>query len=156
MRTILHTYATEAGLAESPVSNEELTRFVRHCNQIEAMRMTTIREEFESPRWGLDVEDELSDDSAHGVRWLIAIKAFEKAASKSANPATFSDDLANNEAEVQSMKEEAKVMTDEIGVGEIDDRYIKELVRFGRSKLHCVSSFIGGVASQEACKLVMS
>lgn len=55
------------------------------------------------------------------------------------------------------MKEEAKSMTDAMGHEDVlDERYLKELLRYGRSKLHCVSSFLGGVASQEACKLVMS
>jgi len=53
--------------------------------------MSTIREEIEAPRWGLDVEDELDDPNCHGPRWLIAMKAFEKAAASAANPATFSD-----------------------------------------------------------------
>ena len=55
------------------------------------------------------------------------------------------------------MKLEAKVMTDAMEQeSELDERYLKELLRYGHSKLHCVSSFLGGVASQEACKLVMS
>ena len=45
------------------------------------------------------------------------------------------------------MKEEAKAMTDAMGAAEIDEKYLKELLRYGRSKLHCVSSFMGGVAS---------
>lgn len=118
--------------------------------------MTTIREEMEAPRWGLDVEDELGDPSNHSPRWLLAMKAFEKAADKSANPATFSDDQAKNVAELAAMKAEAKEMTDAMSQPEIDESYLKELLRYGRSKLHCVSSFLGGVASQEACKLVMS
>ena len=84
------------------------------------------------------------------------MKAFEKAAAASANPASFSDDQANNEAELTAMKAEAKAMTDAMGQPEIDESYMKELLRYGHSKLHCVSSFLGGVASQEACKLVMS
>jgi len=55
------------------------------------------------------------------------------------------------------MKVEAKVMTDAMSQEtEFDERYLKELLRYGRTKLHCVSSFLGGVAAQEACKLVMS
>ena len=48
-------------------------------------------------------------------------------------------------------------MTDAMGAElTIDESFLKEILRYGRSKLHCVSSFLGGVASQEACKLVMS
>lgn len=37
----------------------------------------------------------------------------------------------------------------------VEDKYIGEILRYGTSKLHCVSAFMGGVASQEACKLIM-
>ena len=88
------------------------------------------------------------DPDATCPRWLIAMKAFEKAASKSANPASFSDDAANQDAELAAMKLEAKEMTDAMEQeSELDERYLKELLRYGRSKLHCVSSFLGGVAS---------
>jgi len=46
------------------------------------------------------------------------------------------------------MKVEAKTMTDAMSQEtELDDRYLRELLRYGRSKLHCISSFLGGVAS---------
>mmetsp|Transcript_14893 Transcript_14893/g.20170 ORF Transcript_14893/g.20170 Transcript_14893/m.20170 type:complete len:148 (+) Transcript_14893:1065-1508(+) len=147
MNGLLQGFATQNGAAAVPVEMDELTRFVRHSNQLDALRMTTIREELEAPKWGLDVEDELMDPSAHGPRWLLAIKAFEKAAASSQNPATFSDDQANNAAELAAMKAEAKAMTDAIGAVEIEEKYLAELLRYGRTKLHCVSSFIGGVAS---------
>jgi hypothetical protein len=37
----------------------------------------------------------------------------------------------------------------------IDDKYVKEMLRFSDSKLHNVSAFLGGVASQEAIKLII-
>ena len=97
------------------------------------------------------------DPDASCPRWLIAMKAFEKASSKSASPLSFSDDPANQATELAAMKVEAKAMTDAMEQeSELDERFLKELLRYGRSKLHCVSSMLGGVASQEACKLVMS
>ena len=46
------------------------------------------------------------------------------------------------------MKFEAKAMTDAMEQeDEIDERFLKEVLRYGHSKLHCVSSFLGGVAS---------
>ena len=52
------------------------------------------------------------DPDASCPRWLIAMKAFEKASAKSG---TLSDDPANEEADLALMKEEAKVMTDAMG-----------------------------------------
>ena len=36
-----------------------------------------------------------------------------------------------------------------------NEAYLRELVRFSDSKLHTVSAFLGGVASQEAIKLLI-
>ena len=88
------------------------------------------------------------DPSSSCSRWLIAIKAFEKAALKSADPSKFSDDESQLEADLTLMKQEAKAITDVIGCeSELDERYLKEMLRYGRSKLHCVSSMLGGIAS---------
>ena len=54
--------------------------------------MNTIRQEQEQPDWSLDVADEMSDPDCSSARWLIAMKAFEHAASKSADPASFAAD----------------------------------------------------------------
>jgi len=66
--------------------------FVRGCLQIEVLKMNTIRQEQEQPDWSLDVADEMSDPDCSSARWLIAMKAFEHAASKSADPASFAAD----------------------------------------------------------------
>ena len=89
----------------------------------------------------------MMDPESSCSRWLIAMKAFEKAAARSTNPASFSDDVSKNEAELVVMKEEAKAMTDAMQQSELDERYLKELLRYGRTKLHCISSFLGGVAA---------
>jgi len=57
---------------------------------------------------------------------------------------------------LELLKPKAKAITGAFGGGDLEDKYLQEILRFGRSKLHCVSSFLGGVAAQEACKLVMS
>jgi len=139
------------------VTIEELTRFVRNCSQVTAFKMNSIRKEQEEPNWFEDVMTGLSDPADTCAPWLVAIKAFEKTATKSGNAASFANNAADEASEFAAMKEEAKTITDAMGLeSEIDERYLRELLRYGRSKLHCVSSFLGGVASQEACKLVMS
>ena len=61
----------------------------------------------------------------------------------------FDEDSAKMRTEVNKMTEAFGAET------QLEDKYIGELLRFGTSKLHCTSAFMGGVASQEACKLVM-
>jgi amyloid beta precursor protein binding protein 1 len=37
----------------------------------------------------------------------------------------------------------------------LNDKYVRELIRFSDSKLHTVGAFLGGVASQEAIKILI-
>jgi len=39
---------------------------------------------------------------------------------------------------------------------QVEEKFVRELLRYGTSKLHVTSSYLGGVASQEAIKLIMS
>lgn len=46
-----------------------------------------------------------------------------------------------------------KIMSD--GSIQIKDSFVNEMVRYSDSKIHTVSAFLGGVASQEAIKLLI-
>ena len=37
----------------------------------------------------------------------------------------------------------------------IDDKYFHEIVRFSDTQVHTISAFLGGVASQEAIKILI-
>jgi amyloid beta precursor protein binding protein 1 len=37
----------------------------------------------------------------------------------------------------------------------VEDKYVNEMIRFGHSKLHNVSALLGGIASQEAIKVLI-
>lgn len=80
------------GQVVAPVTDDELTMFVRGCLQIEVLKMNTIRKEQEQPDWSADVADMMSDPGSHCPRWLIAMKAFEQAAFKSTDPTSFASD----------------------------------------------------------------
>ena len=55
------------------------------------------------------------------------------------------------------MRAECNSLTDSFKADQtVEDKYIGEILRYGTSKLHNVSAFLGGVASQESCKLLMS
>ena len=41
-----------------------------------------------------------------------------------------------------------------LGPGAVPDDYVEELVRFGGAELHCIGAVVGGIAAQEAIKLL--
>jgi len=38
--------------------------------------------------------------------------------------------------------------------GSLDDKYLKEMCRFGASQIHTICTYLGGVAAQEVIKLI--
>ena len=116
--------------------------------------MNAFSKELSAPDWE-DVSDEYNmDPAATPSRFLIAMKAFESVVEDGSALLGEIDD--NLDADLELLKPKAKAITTAFGGEDLEDKYLTEILRYGRSKLHCVSSFLGGVASQEACKLVMS
>ena len=123
--------------------------------QICVINRRTIEQELSEPDWMEDVMGEWFDPDATPPRWLVALRAFENIAN-STNP-DIGKDVTKAEEELVLLREEAKKITDTFSPDAgVDDKYLKELLRFGRTRLHNMSAFLGGIAAQEACKLVMS
>lgn len=130
----------------------DLVLFCKNCAQIEFVTMKSISHEFSNPNWK-DVADEIKNPESC-ASWLIAMRAFEAVYDKTGEAP--GSDLLKASEELEMLEHEAFEMTKNFQEELIDSRYLKELLRFGKSKLHCISSYLGGVASQEACKLIMS
>ena len=153
MATLVTQILGARNLPAETIDADELTLFCKNCAQIRVIKMRSIEEELQTPDWE-DVQDEFADPSNTTVRFLLAMKAYE-AATELGN-ASLGEIDANLAADLEILKVEAKKLTDSAGVGALEDKFLQEILRFGRSKLHNVSAFLGGVASQEACKLLMS
>lgn len=155
----------------SVLDEETFTLFCKNSAQIDVVEMRSLHEELKEPTWS-DVADELMDPES-SAQWLLAIKAYE-AASDSVDTATVDDALEaqsrgqekkavigdleeDSNADFERLSAIASEFTKEMG-SEVqpNQRHIKELIRYGKAKLHCISSYMGGVAGTEACKLIMS
>lgn len=118
--------------------------------------MRSISAELDQPDWTLDLADELMcDPEATCPQWLIAMKAFEGVSNKL--NVNLGEDESKVEEELSYLKAESVKIFAQIGQDIFDnEKYLREMLRFGRAKVHNVSAFLGGVASQEACKVLMS
>lgn len=66
------------------------------------------------------------------------------------------DDRAELEQDAARLKDFAAAVLQDVGCpgAAVSDDYLAEMVRFGASELHCVGALVGGVAAQEAIKLL--
>ena len=122
--------------------------------QLQVIYMRSLSAEIMKPDWEESVQPAFWNDETSGVQWLLCIRAFEEL--REENPAFGNEDQDAN-AEFELIREHVAYMTNKIDAGvPVEDRYMRELLRNGRSHQHCVSSFLGGIASQEGVKLMMN
>lgn len=120
--------------------------FVLFCKNLKQLRIITMRsvaEELDAPEWGRDVASEYWD-KANCCQWLIVMCAFETLRQKGI---ILGEDFVNQDQETQLMRQECDKITESINEMPVEERHIREILRFGTSKLHNISAYLGGVAA---------
>lgn len=54
------------------------------------------------------------------------------------------------------MQAECDKITESISDMPVEEKFIREILRFGMAKLHNISAYMGGVAAQECVKLLIN
>ena len=122
---------------------------------MEVTRIQSPKEELNSSSFD-DIANEFYDEDS-SVKWFVMVRAVEQF--RDNNEGRYpgvtegQDDFLALRAEVDSIMSQIAPMDD--GSIKLEDKYIKEMIRFGDSKLHNISAFLGGVASQEAIKVLI-
>ena len=81
--------------------------------------------------------------------WFMCIKAYEEM--------RLTHEVAtSNEDDLFHMREKMDRICERFGCPSISDKYSREFVRQAGSKIHTTSAFLGGLAAQEAAKLITS
>jgi NEDD8-activating enzyme E1 regulatory subunit len=107
-------------------------------------------------KYSEDAKDDIMSeawDPASSVPWLMVLKAYEKI--RDSDKPTIGNAIGD-EDDLNRLKAGVETMRNEFGLAEpIDEKFTKEVLRFGNSKLHNISAFLGGMGAQEAVKLIM-
>jgi len=167
-KACLQEVLTERGVAGADwmAKNEaEVVTFCKHANFLEVTKGKSFKAglaNYEAPE---EFEWELHDPETSHL-WYLGTRVIEEfRAEKGYNAGLLTEDdssFLSAEAkqraveELEWLKEKlngyvSKSTPDKAA----DDRYVKELLRFADSKLHTVSAFLGGIASQEIIKILI-
>jgi len=119
--------------------------------------MKTPEKELKEPDYG-DLSSEFYDEESCAP-WYVAVRAVESLRDKNygRNPGYTEKAL---EGDFAALRAEADAIMSKVNPENNDgialkDQYLREMLRFSDSKIHTVSAFLGGVASQEAIKLLI-
>lgn len=145
----------DAWRAENKIGGEidknEFLLFCKHIKQFCFMHQKSPEKEITEPDYQALANEFWDPNSC--VKWLLAMRCFENIRNKGQNPG---DDEANQDLEYKMMREECDKITTVIEQEAVEEKYLREILRFGMAKLHNVSAYMGGVAAQECIKMLIS
>lgn len=159
----ISTILTERGVDQGFLTEhaEEIVRFCKNANTLQVVSPQSLEDELANFRGPEDWE--LEDDETPSL-WYVLLRYIEEfrqekgyyAGSADHNEDSSADNKAKTKAEFDWIKAKADAYVEKITPGKgWDEKYLHELLRYSDTKLHTVSSFLGGVASQEIIKLLI-
>jgi len=148
----LHTILKSAGFPETLISNDELTHFCQHINVAAVFNYKPVHHDYDPNKIDKDaLQSEIYDDQG---LWYLAFRAAGRfRADHGRLPGERNDDP---QADYEKLREYANdlLKDHEIEAETLDDKFLKEMCRFGNSQLHNIGAIIGGVVAQEVIKFV--
>lgn len=144
-----------------PIADEYVKRFCQNAQYCEAFQFRTLEEELRPcnpEEGGLDLACEIEDEDSE-VQWYLALRAADRFREEKGHlpGAKCADqDEGALAADKAAMVEAAANIVATYKVEDVtaDPKMLEELVRYGGCELHTTSSVLGGLAAQEAVKLI--
>ena len=169
---VARRYAAALGRALTEAEDAKVRALCKHLRDVKLLSTTSLMEETERPQLGdfasalLEADDDFQKRQTPAL-WYLALRAADRFFLKRLRwPGTgaanslggLSQGTAAEDADMV-MREMATLIT-ESGVDPacfepvFSRAYATEIVRFGGAELHPVAALVGGVASQEAVKII--
>jgi len=133
------------------ISTEEVKKFCKNSMFLQVLHYRSFDDEHKSAK-ASTIGSELQNGST-GMIFYVLLRAAGRFFTKHNRYPGSSDDTV--EADGKALHDLVHELLKELGVSAtVDEKYVKEIVRFGAAELHPIASLLGGLASQETIKVI--
>ncbi|GER43097.1 NEDD8-activating enzyme E1 regulatory subunit [Striga asiatica] len=154
METYMRKILKKIGRDPDSIPKATIKSFCKNARKLKVRRYRSIEDEYSSP-----VQQELQkyltdEDYSMAVGFYILLRAVDRfAANYNSFPGQFDGET---DEDISRLKTTAVALLNDLGCNgsTLTEDLINEMCRYGASELHAVAAFIGGIASQEAIKLI--
>lgn len=136
------------------ISKSTIKQFCKNARNIRVVRYPALEDEFKT-LVGQELQKLIELEENSNANLYVLLRGVDQFASTyNRYPGIFEDDLEEDATKLKAIA--TTLLNKMVGVGgaALSDDLINELCRFGASEIHTVASIIGGIASQEAIKLI--
>jgi amyloid beta precursor protein binding protein 1 len=147
----------QIGKPEDFISAMDIKTFCKNANFLNCIRYRSLDEERKAAtaKSSLFATQLASapEETSFNIVWYFMLRAADRFYTEhkrypGSDDATVQQDAVALKAIVDKLLAELSITVP------IDEKYVKEIVRFGAAELHPIASFIGGVASEEVIKAI--
>ncbi|KAJ3293051.1 hypothetical protein BCR33DRAFT_664309 [Rhizoclosmatium globosum] len=145
----VHAIASNLSVGATGPSLEETARFCKNARNLVLIRTSTIESEYAEPYAGT-----MADMPENNVQYYLALRGVDAFYEEHKRyPGYHAEEV---ESDIGLLKKSCTAVVTKMGLKNVavSDDIIHEMVRAGASELHTMASFMGGVCSQEAIKLI--
>ncbi|KMZ59317.1 putative NEDD8-activating enzyme E1 regulatory subunit [Zostera marina] len=142
------------GRDPNAISKAQVKLFCKNARKLMVCRYRSIEDEFTSPNVPTLQKYLADEDYSCAVGFYILLRAVDRfAAIYNRFPGLFDGEM---DEDVSRLKAVAVNILNEVGCNgsSLSEDMLSEMCRFGGAELHVVGAIIGGIASQEAIKLI--
>ncbi|PRP80462.1 amyloid beta precursor protein-binding protein 1 [Planoprotostelium fungivorum] len=138
------------------ISTDDIKKFSKNAAFLRVIRYRSIQDEYNPHTSNSSlIGAELASDADSNIQWYIALRSVDLFQSTHGRlPGHRHADVEEDTANLISLHRKT---LEGLGLKDVaaDDRYPREMVRYGGSELHAVAALVGGVTSQEIIKLIV-
>ncbi|KAI5062057.1 hypothetical protein GOP47_0022596 [Adiantum capillus-veneris] len=161
----LHVTALEArvknilkriGRDPQSITKSAIKLFCKNARNIRVLRYPPLEDEFNSII-GHELQKLLEVEENSNATFYVLLRGVDHfASSYNRYPGVFDDELEEDAMKLKTLSTTLlnKMIGGGVGGAVLSDDLVSEMCRFGASEIHTVASIIGGIASQEAIKLL--
>ncbi|XP_002975259.2 NEDD8-activating enzyme E1 regulatory subunit AXL [Selaginella moellendorffii] len=146
---------SQLGRDPDSISRAAIKHFCKNSRNLRVLRYSSLAEELGLKEVGAKLQKYLpfEGDNANYAIYLM-FRAVDRFAEEFGRfPGAMADETVEEDA--AKLGAIAHKLAGEIGVdGGVSEEFVYEFSRFGGGEIHCVGAVVGGIASQEAIKLV--
>jgi len=146
------------GKPEFFVSDQDIKTFCKNSNFLRVVRYRSLEDErnTKTAKGSLFASQLTSppEEASSNIVWYFMLRAADRFfTAHKRYPGSKDSDLGSD---VRTLYQIVNNLLSELNLSStpIDEKFVKEIVRFGAAELHPIASFVGGVASQEVIKLI--
>jgi len=143
---------------ESFVTESEIKTFCKNCNFLRVVRYRTLEDE-RNPKTAngslfASQLASLPEEASYNIVWYFMLRAADRFFTQHKRYPGDKDSSVANDVIALSQIVNSLLAELNLTSSSINEKYIKEIVRFGASELHPIASYVGGIASQEVIKII--